>query len=146
MKLTPISSQPDELRISATHRVVKADDERQILFGWASVAVGKDGTEIVDAHNDVIAIEDLEMAAYNFALEAMVSGEDHAGEVDAQVIESLVVTEDKLTALGLAKGTLPLGWWIGVHVPNRESYERAKSEKQMFSIEGTATREPIDGE
>lgn len=136
-------SPPEQLKVSTTCEVAKANDERQILFGWANVAVAKNGETVVDSHDDSIAIEDLEMAAYEFVLKSMGSGEDHAGEVDGQVIESMVVTEDKLDALGLAKGDLPLGWWIGVHIPDAESYQRAKREKQMFSIEGTAMREPV---
>lgn len=131
------------VQLQGSYEVAKADDDAQILFGWASVAVTKEGDEVVDAHDDVIAIEDLENAAYDFVLKSRASGEDHAGQTDGEVVESIVFTEEKLEALGLAKGALPLGWWIGVHIPDRESFERAKTAKQMFSIEGTAVREEV---
>lgn len=136
---------PDPVELVGECRVSKADDALQILFGWASVAVNKAGEDVVDYHNDVIAIEDLELAAYDFVARSRDSGEDHAGGISGDVVESFVVTPEKLDAMGIEKGVLPLGWWIGVHVADKTAYERAKTEKTMFSIEGVAVREPLDG-
>lgn len=133
------------VQVVASYPITKADDALQILYGWASVAVDKAGTDVVDAHGDIIAIEDLELAVYDFVARSRDSGEDHAGGISGDVVESWVVTPEKLDAMGIEKGALPLGWWIGVHISDKAAYERAKTQKAMFSIEGTAIREPING-
>lgn len=125
--------------------IAKSDDEQQIVFGWANVAVRKTGETVLDHHLDEITPEDLEDAAYDFVLNARASGEDHAGEVDASCVESIVFTLEKTRAMGIPDGVLPeAGWWVGFHIPDRDAYLRARDSKSMFSIEGTAIREPIE--
>lgn len=129
-------------QVSGEYRVTKADDEDQNIFGWASIAVHKDGTTEVDADDDIIDIRDLELAAYDFVMDARGSGEDHNGApADAVLIESMVFTPEKIEAMGLPVDTVPQGWFVGFHVPDADAYLRAKSEKAAFSIEGTAVRE-----
>lgn len=130
-----------DVKITGTCRITKASDELQNVYGWANIAVERDGSLVTDAHGDQIELSDLELAAYEFVAQGGVSGEDHAGDVDAVVVESMVFTPDKLEALGLAKDALPGGWWLGVHIPDRAAFERAKTSKSAFSIEGSATRE-----
>lgn len=135
---------PETTVISGEYAIAKADDSLQNVFGWASVAVAKNGATVVDGEGDIIDVADLELAAYDFVLDARGSGEDHNGEpVDGQLIESVVFTEDKVAALGLEKGALPLGWFVGFHIPDRGAYERTKTSKAGFSIEGRAVREPV---
>ena len=43
--------------------VMKSDDERRLVFGWANVAVRVDGEQIVDWQEDIIDTEELEKAA-----------------------------------------------------------------------------------
>ena len=43
--------------------VMKSDDERRQVFGWANVAVRVDGEQIVDWQEDIIDTEELEKAA-----------------------------------------------------------------------------------
>ncbi len=48
--------------------------------------------------------------------------------------------------MGIPPGTLPVGWWIGFYVDDDEAWEKIKNGTyKMFSIEGTATRETIEG-
>lgn len=130
--------------LDGAYIIAKSDDEQQIVFGWANVAVTKTGEQTIDHHLDVIEPEDLEAAAYDFVLNARASGEDHAGEVDAECVESIVFTAAKAEAMGIPPGIVPeAGWWVGFHIADRDAYLRAKTEKRMFSIEGTAVREPI---
>jgi hypothetical protein len=131
--------------IDGAYIIAKSDDLEQHVFGWANVAVTKSGEQTIDHHLDVIDPEDLELAAYDFVMNARVSGEDHAGDVDATCIESIVFTKEKIDAMGLPEGLLPeAGWWVGFHIPDRDAYERARDSKSMFSIEGTAIREPLE--
>lgn len=119
--------------------VRKADDEQQLVFGWANVAKLTDGTVVVDAHGDYIEVEDLEAAAYEHVLKFRATGEQHRGDVKGQLVESLMVTEEKLEAMGLAKDALPQGWWVGYRIDDDDLWESVKKGKyRSFSIQGIA--------
>jgi len=125
-------------------QVVKVDAAAQLVFGWASVAVRKDGEPIVDCQDDMIDPSDLEEAAYAFNLDFREANIAHAGPVVGQLVESLVVTKEKLQALGLSPDALPLGWWVGFHIPNADDFAQVvKGECRMFSIEGSGEREEV---
>jgi len=128
-------------------KVLKVDAERQYVFGWASVAITKDGQQVEDLQGDVIDVEDLEEAAYAFTLEFGDTGAMHTGEAIGKMIESFIVTPDKLEAMGLAPDALPQGWWVGFHVNDAQVFGKIKKgDYQGFSIQGSAIREPIDDE
>lgn len=125
-------------------KVLKFDDERQYVFGWASVAITKDGTQVEDLQGDVIDTADLEEAAYAFALDYRGTGVMHTGEAVGQLIESFMVTPDKLDAMGLPPDSLPQGLWVGFHVPDAEVFAKVKAgDFSMFSIQGDAVREEV---
>jgi len=124
--------------------LTKADDARQLVFGWASVAVAKDGTPVIDLQGDVIAIEDLEEAMYAYVKDSGELNFDHAGASRGHLVEALVFTPDKLEKLGIPAGTVPLGAWVGYHLPDQADYARAKDGGLlMFSIEGRGVREEV---
>ena len=58
-------------------KVLKFDTERQYVFGWASVAITKDGHQVEDLQGDLIDLEDLEHAAYEFARDYRSTGVMH---------------------------------------------------------------------
>lgn len=125
--------------------ITKADVPAQNVFGWASV-IEKDGQAVVDHQGDVIEAAELEAAAYDYVLESRESGDMHdKGPVRGRIIESMVFTPDKLDALGIAKGSVPTGWWIGVHIDDADLFEKVRSgERTAFSIEGQAIRVPVE--
>lgn len=124
--------------------VAKVDEDRQIVFGWANVAVRCSGERVVDAHDELIDPEDLETAAYEFVLNFGAMGEDHRGVTKGRLIESFFVTPDKLKMMGLAKSALPQGWWVGFHVADKQAWGRVKrGDHRMFSIQGLARREAV---
>jgi len=124
--------------------IAKIDADRHLVFGWANVAVQKDGTPVEDLHGDVIAITDLEEAAYAFNLEFRATGEMHTGEAVGQLVESFVVTQEKLEKMGLAQHALPQGWWVGFHIPDDAIFAKVKEGAYtMFSIQGMGTREEL---
>lgn len=124
--------------------ICKIDAARQLVFGWASVAVRKDGETIEDLQGDLIDPADLEDAAYEFVLHFGEANAEHAGETVGQLVESLVVTKEKLQALGLPGDALPQGWWVGFYIPDEPTWERvAAGHYRMFSIEGTGMREAV---
>lgn len=133
----------------ARHRltVMKSDDERRLVFGWANVAVRVDGEQIVDWQEDLIDPEELEKAAYEYVAEFGTAGEMHQRGGVGRVVESVVFTKEKADALGIPPDILPEGWWIGFRITDDEVWEKVKNgEYPMFSIEGKAVREPVEGD
>ena len=125
-------------------RICKVDARKQIVFGWASVAVRKDGEQIVDLQNDIIDPEDLEDAAYPYILKFRGMNIEHEGGTEGQIVESLVVTLEKLAAMGLPADALPQGWWLGFHIPKKAIFEKViNGEYAMFSVEGRGRREEV---
>lgn len=130
--------------ITGKLHVSKADGDRHLVFGWASVASDEDGAPLVDLQGDVIAPETLEDAAYEFVRFYRDGGEMHERLGVATLVESMVFTPEKLGALGLPPDALPTGWWTGFLVLDDDVWAKVKSgEYAMFSIEGTATRTPV---
>lgn len=122
-------------------RIVKSDDEKMFAFGWASVSMRVDGELIEDWQKDIVEPEELESAAYEFVLLYREGGEMHERGGVAELIESVVFTEEKMQAMGIPPGILPVGWWIGFKILDGEVWEKVKDGTySMFSIEGTAER------
>ncbi len=124
--------------------IEKVDGEQRLVFGWANIAVRKDGDQVIDSQNDVIDPPDLENAAYQFNLEFRTSGEMHRGGAVGALVESFVVTPEKLQKMGLKGDTLPLGWWVGFHIPDDKVFAKVKDGTySMFSIQGRGIREEV---
>ncbi len=127
--------------------ITKANDDKMLAFGWANVSLTADGEVIEDWQNDIIEPEELENAAYNFVELYREGGEMHERGGTAILIESVVFTEEKMKAIGIPEGTLPIGWWIGFKVLDEDVWEKVKSgEYPMFSIEGEAERVEVVNE
>lgn len=128
-------------------QITKSDDDEQLVFGWANVSINSDGTLPVDYQDDITLPETLEKAAYQFVLKYRASGEQHQGDVQGHLVESIMFTKDKMEALGIPEGTVSEGWWVGFHIPNQEVFEKVKKgHYKMFSIEGTAKRLKVGGD
>jgi Putative phage serine protease XkdF len=136
----------EAVTLSGEFQVAKADDAERLVFGWASVSVAKDGSEVWDSDSEHIPSGDLEQAAYEFVLNSRESGTDHdGGPVRGQLVESLVTTVEKQERMGLEPGSLPVGWWVGFHVDDDDAWSSVTGgDRVMFSIEGMAQREEVD--
>ena len=129
--------------LSGDFAVAKADDDAQVVFGWASVAQKADGTEVWDTDNEAVGVKALEDAAYDFVLNSREAGADHQGDAVGTLVESIVFTAEKQEALGLPAGSLPVGWWVGYHIEDPAVWASVKSgERLMFSIDAVAEMEP----
>ena len=132
--------------LTARFSIKKAtDSDERLVFGWASVADRADGETITDHQGDIVEIGELESAAYDFVQFFREGSDMHErGGLDiAVLIESIVFTPDKLTALGLNDGALPHGWWVGFRIIDDEVWEKVKDGTySMFSIEGYAHKMP----
>ena len=124
--------------------ISKTDEDRNLVFGWASVAE-RDGIPVVDGEGDVIKAGTLEDAAYEFVLNFGEANERHAGPTVGRLVESMVFTSDKLELLGLAKDALPVAWWTGFKLDPATFAKVKGGEYRAFSIEGTARRVAADG-
>lgn len=137
---------PDNV-IKGRFKIMKSDDDKMLAFGWANVSMRVDGELIEDWQADIIEPEELERAAYEYVLLYREGGEMHERGGTAVLIESVVFTEEKMQAMGIPTGTLPVGWWIGFKVLDEEVWEKVKDGTYpMFSIEGEAERVEVEGE
>ena len=143
----PQMKEPASNVIKGRFKIAKSDDDKHLAFGWANVAIRADGEEIEDWQEDIIEPEELESAAYKFAELYREGGEMHERGGVAYLIESVVFTEEKMAAMGIPEGTLPVGWWIGFQVTDADVWEKVKDGTySMFSIEGKAERVEVNNE
>lgn len=125
--------------------IAKADNEKRQVFGWANVAALADGSQICDWQQDMVDMEELERAAYEFVLHSRQGGEKHCRGNVAVMIESVVFTKEKMAGLGIPYGIIPEGWWIGFQILDDGVWQKIKQgEYAMFSIEGEAYREQVE--
>ena len=127
--------------------ILKSEGDQRLVFGWASVSVTVDGEQIEDLEGDAIDPEELEKAAYQYVLDFRDAGEMHDQGLrkKARLVESCVFTPEKLKAMRIPAGTVPLGWWVGFYVDDDEAWEKIKDGTYtMFSIEGRGEREPVE--
>jgi hypothetical protein len=121
--------------------VAKADPDKQLIFGWASI-VEKGGKPVVDKQGDIIPVEELEKAAYDFVLHSRQNDDRHIGGPTGRCVESMVFTKDKQQALGIDLGKV--GWWVGFKVDDDDLWAAHKrGERPEFSIGGGAVRESV---
>lgn len=120
--------------------IAKADPDKRLIFGWASV-VEKDGQPVIDKQGDIIPVEELEKAAYDFVLHSRENDDLHVGGPTGRCVESIVFTKEKQQALGIDLGKI--GWWVGFKVDDDNLWAAHKrGERPEFSIGGGAVREP----
>lgn len=127
--------------------IYKADDDKHLVFGWASIAITVDGEVLEDRQHDMIDPEDLEEAAYEYVLNFRDTGEEHLPgyRKKGKLVESCVLTAEKQKAIGIPQGTVPVGWWIGFKIEDDDTWQRVKNGTyKMFSIEGKAERLPVE--
>lgn len=119
-----------------------------LAFGWANVTVDENGEIPEDCQDDMIPTGVLEAAAYSFALSKGYCNQEHRWDTECgYLIECMMFTKEKMSALGIPEGTIPEGLWVGFYIPDDEIYAKVKSgEYQMFSIEGYGRRVCVDGE
>lgn len=127
--------------------IFKTDDDKRLVFGWASISIDIAGEQLEDRQQDMIDPEDLEEAAYDYVLNFRDTGEEHIPTMrkKGKLVESCVFTAEKQKAMGITEGILPIGWWIGFKIEDDAAWEKVKNGTyKMFSIEGKANREPVE--
>lgn len=132
----------------AEAKVSKSYEDKREVYGWASITE-VNGEPVVDLQGDYVTIDEIEKAAHAYISKSRKGGDMHrrngaeAHHV-ADLIESVVITQDKKEALGIP-GDSPTGWWIGMKVHDDDTWNLVKSgQRPMFSIHGSGKR--IDSE
>ena len=122
--------------------IVKLDETRHRVTGFAMVSLNKKGEPVYDLQGDHITPDELVKAVQDFAtVVGENAGDDMHDHSDAgRVVESIVLTAELQKALGIPEGTQPVGWLVTVEVP-KSQFELVKAGKRpMFSIEAKALR------
>jgi hypothetical protein len=136
----------DETAAQMHGSILKSDDDKRVLWGWASV-VTENGVPVVDTQGDIIAVDDLVEAAQGFMVDARKGGFMHMqknGEAIriGEVVESMVMTKARQDALGIDLGRE--GWLIAMKIHNDDVWKAAKDGTlAAFSIGGRGVRVPV---
>ena len=130
------------MKIERTGEITKFDDEQRIAYGWFSV-IEEDGEPVLDAHNHVISEETLTKAVHKFVVDSRAGKVMHRGKRVADIVETLVLSNDVQDALGIDLGKV--GWFGAMKFRDEATWKLVKSgELPAFSIGGTATLVDID--
>ena len=125
--------------------IEKTDTDKRQVFGYCTVT-HVNGEPIIDRQGDYVPLEEIEKAAYTYVVNSRKGGDMHArdGELPLQtsdMVESFVVTPEKLRTMGLDENAIPHGWWVGFKVNDDKQWEMVKSgERTAFSIHGSGRR------
>ncbi len=133
-------------RETADFSIAKTENDKMFVFGWANVAIRKDGTQVEDLQGDIIDPDELEKAAYDHVLKFRSAGERHDPNLRSKgrLIESCVFTKEKQAAMGIPPGVLDEAWWVGYKIDDPAAWAKIKSgDYKMFSVEGKGKREAI---
>lgn len=130
--------------------ISKVDVDKRQVFGWASITE-LDGEPVYDLQGDYIEAEEIEKSAYDYVIKSRKGGNNHARNADdtpvhsSDMIESFMVTPEKVAKMGLPEGSLPTGWWVGYQVNDDEAWNLVKTgQRTAFSIHGRGNRTPME--
>jgi hypothetical protein len=125
--------------------IEKMDMDKRQVFGYCTVT-HVNGEPVVDRQGDYVPLDEIEKAAYTYVVNSRKGGDMHArdGELPLQtsdMVESFVVTPEKLRTMGLDENAIPHGWWVGFKVNDDKQWEMVKNgERTAFSIHGNGRR------
>jgi len=132
----------DALALVVEARIAKSEDTQRRIWGYASIAVMKNGAQLIDLQGDAIDIEDLTEGWYGYVKESGELNFQHRTPIAAHLIEAVVFTPEKLALWGLPPDALPLAAWVGYELESPDDYAVLKAMGFfMFSIDGFAERE-----
>lgn len=140
----------DELDILWEGEFAKFDTDKRQVFGWASI-VEVNGEPVVDLQGDYISADEIEKAAYEYVQKSRKGGDMHRRDGEkafhaSEMIESFMVTPEKVEKMGLPPDSLPTGWWVGYAVHDDATWDLVKSGKRSgFSIHGRGKRVSQEG-
>jgi len=114
-------------------KIIKNNELMQVS-GWAYVST-VNGEHVPDHSGDIIKIETLSKAAYDFMQRSRVGKADHEGVPAGYIINSIVFDKAMQDALDIDLGKE--GWFITYQITDDTVWEQVKSgDFAMFSIAG----------
>jgi excisionase family DNA binding protein len=145
----PLSPVPAPVHSDERMKFAKLDKAQQLVFGLASVSALADGKPVEDSQGDQIEPAELEKAQYDYVLESRQGGTMHDEMGTATLVESFVITAEKLAAIHKALGIEAdlskfkgAATWVGYKVHDAATWAQVESgELAAFSIGGEAVRE-----
>lgn len=144
-KVNDLTVKKSENDLLWTGEISKVDDEKRQVFGWCSLTE-VDGEPVVDRQGDYIPLHEVEKSAYNYVVHSRKGGDMHKRDGESplhtsDLIESFVVTPEKLEKLGLEPDAVPHGWWVGFKINDDNQWEDVKKgDRSYFSIHGKGQR------
>lgn len=124
---------------SETKTVRKSDDEKRIIYGWASVSKA-DGETVIDYADDEITDDALHDLCHLIVKGQRTGAFEHdETRHNNEIVEAIVMDEPLQKALGIDLGRS--GVLIGMHVPDDDDWAAAKDGDWEFSINATAVIE-----
>ena len=136
------TSVTDLTKMDIEGKILKADDEQRIVYGWASV-ITENGERVVDRQGDVIEADTLVKAVNDFMENVRVGKTMHTGEQTGMVIHSLPITKEIGDSLGIQSDRE--GWVVAYKVYDEDVWKMVKSgELAAFSIGGRAIKEKLN--
>lgn len=134
-----------EIEFTGTGLISKADEEQQIVYGWAYVTHDKEGNVVVDKSGDFVdQIEEIEKTAVRFMLSSRNTDVGHANVKTGSIVESMVFTPEKIEKMGIPVGVVPSGWWIGTKVDDATWADYKAGRLTAFSVHGKGLRKAVD--
>lgn len=129
------------MQIGLSFDFEKSDSTGGFVRGWASV-VQVNGEPVTDSQGDRISMADLQKAAHEFIVNARVAKAMHKGDAVGEVVESVIVDDAFVKAMGAT--TDKRGWWIGMQVHDEAIRKRVRAgELRAFSIGGRGKRQKV---
>jgi hypothetical protein len=152
LEVDPTGIKKSAPELTWSGEISKMDTDKRQVFGWCSVT-HIDGKPVIDLQGDYTPLEEIEKAAYTYVIESRKGGDMHRrvskGSLfktdeplhTSDLVESFVVTPEKLVKMGLESDALPYGWWVGFKVNDEKQWEMVKNgERTGFSIHGSGRR------
>lgn len=107
----------DAVQKSWTRPIIKADDEKQIVYGIVFEP------EEEDTDGDVVSADEIEKAAHRFLRESRVIGKEHEEPAEAEPVESWLTQDDTvINGQSVKKGA----WIMGVKVHDDGLWQAVK--------------------
>ena len=117
-------------------KIAKSDTDRRLVYGVVLEP------EVIDAHNDIVSIDEIENAAHNYLIKSRMIGDQHSKPAKADIVESYIAPAD----LDICGQQIKKGSWVmvtKVHDDNMWSGIK-KGAYTGYSIGGYAVKEPIE--
>lgn len=128
--------------VTKTADILKVDNERRIVWGWASVCTMK-GETVTDLQGDRIAPAQMEKMADRFMRSARAAKAMHYGDDVGEVIHSFPMTKELADAFGIQSERE--GWITGTYIKSDEEWGKVRrGEYKGLSIGGRARRKEAE--